>query len=82
MTTEQRTCLACGAEFTWTSAAPRQRFCSTRCKHQWWGTRRRQAVAALSHGDRAVWQTPRALSLQHIGSTSIATRRRFARPAR
>ncbi len=49
MTTEQRTCPACGAGFTWTSAAPRQRFCSTRCKHQWWGARRRQAIAALSH---------------------------------
>jgi endogenous inhibitor of DNA gyrase (YacG/DUF329 family) len=51
MTTEQRTCPACSTTFTWTSAAPRQRFCSTRCKHQWWGARRRQAIAALSCGD-------------------------------
>jgi DNA gyrase inhibitor YacG len=51
MTTEQRACPACGTEFTWTSAAPRQRFCSTRCKHRWQDAHRRQAAAALSHGD-------------------------------
>lgn len=49
--TEQRTCPACGTEFTWTSAAPRQRFCSTRCKHRWWDARRRKAITALSHHD-------------------------------
>lgn len=50
MTTEQRTCPCCGTEFTWTSAAPRQKFCSIRCKHRWWDTRRRQATAALNQG--------------------------------
>ena len=35
MTAEQRTCPSCGTAFTWTPAAPRQRFCSTRCKHRW-----------------------------------------------
>jgi endogenous inhibitor of DNA gyrase (YacG/DUF329 family) len=35
MTAEQRPCPACGSQFTWTPAAPRQRFCSTRCKHRW-----------------------------------------------
>jgi endogenous inhibitor of DNA gyrase (YacG/DUF329 family) len=35
VTAEQRTCPACGAGFTWTPAAPRQKFCSTRCKHRW-----------------------------------------------
>ena len=35
MTAEQRSCPACGNQFTWTPAAPRQRFCSTRCKHRW-----------------------------------------------
>ena len=35
MTAEQRTCPACGNEFTWTPAAPRQKFCSPRCKHYW-----------------------------------------------
>jgi endogenous inhibitor of DNA gyrase (YacG/DUF329 family) len=35
MTAEQRTCPACGTEFTWTPAAPRQKYCSTRCKHRW-----------------------------------------------
>jgi len=35
MTAEQRPCPACGTEFTWTPAAPRQKFCSTRCKHYW-----------------------------------------------
>ena len=35
MTAEQRTCPSCGTEFTWTPAAPRQKFCSTRCKHHW-----------------------------------------------
>jgi endogenous inhibitor of DNA gyrase (YacG/DUF329 family) len=48
MTAEQRTCPGCGTAFTWTSAAPRQRFCSPRCKHQWWCHRRRQGTAALS----------------------------------
>lgn len=35
MNAEQRTCPACGTGFTWTPAAPRQKFCSTRCKHYW-----------------------------------------------
>jgi endogenous inhibitor of DNA gyrase (YacG/DUF329 family) len=35
MTAEQRPCPACGTEFTWTPAAPRQKFCSPRCKHRW-----------------------------------------------
>jgi endogenous inhibitor of DNA gyrase (YacG/DUF329 family) len=42
MTAEQRPCPACGAEFTWTPAAPRQRFCSTRCKHRWHEANRRR----------------------------------------
>lgn len=45
---EQRPCPACGAEFTWTPAAPRQRFCSTPCRQRWWDRRRRQATAFLS----------------------------------
>jgi len=32
---EQRECPACGTEFTWTPAAPRQKYCSARCKHRW-----------------------------------------------
>jgi endogenous inhibitor of DNA gyrase (YacG/DUF329 family) len=32
---EQRDCPQCGTPFTWTSAAPRQKYCSTRCKHRW-----------------------------------------------
>ena len=35
VTAEQRDCPACGTEFTWTPAAPRQKYCSTRCKHRW-----------------------------------------------
>ena len=35
MTAEQRPCPACGTSFTWTPAAPRQKFCSPRCKHRW-----------------------------------------------
>ncbi len=35
MTAEQRACPACGTAFTWTPAAPRQKYCSTRCKHRW-----------------------------------------------
>ena len=35
MTAEQRNCPSCGTAFTWTPAAPRQKFCSTRCKHRW-----------------------------------------------
>jgi endogenous inhibitor of DNA gyrase (YacG/DUF329 family) len=41
MTAEQRQCPACGNQFTWTPAAPRQRFCSTRCKHRWHDARKR-----------------------------------------
>jgi endogenous inhibitor of DNA gyrase (YacG/DUF329 family) len=35
MNAEQRPCPACGTEFTWTPAAPRQKYCSKRCKHRW-----------------------------------------------
>lgn len=35
MSAEQRDCPACGTPFTWTPAAPRQKYCSTRCKHRW-----------------------------------------------
>jgi endogenous inhibitor of DNA gyrase (YacG/DUF329 family) len=45
--TEQRACPSCGTGFTWTSAAPRQRFCSEHCRHKWWNQRRRQGTAAL-----------------------------------
>ena len=39
---EQRTCPTCGAPFTWTPAAPRQRFCSTPCRQRWWDRSRRR----------------------------------------
>ena len=35
MSPEQRECPACGTLFTWTPAAPRQKYCSARCKHRW-----------------------------------------------
>jgi endogenous inhibitor of DNA gyrase (YacG/DUF329 family) len=38
---EQRDCPECGAPFTWTTAAPRQKYCSTRCKHRWHQARRK-----------------------------------------
>jgi endogenous inhibitor of DNA gyrase (YacG/DUF329 family) len=38
---EQRDCPECGAPFTWTPAAPRQKYCSTRCKHRWHQARRK-----------------------------------------
>ena len=41
MSAEQRDCPQCGTPFTWTSAAPRQKYCSTRCKHRWHQTRRK-----------------------------------------
>jgi len=41
MTAELRSCPACGSQFTWTPAAPRQKFCSTRCKHRWHDARKR-----------------------------------------
>lgn len=41
---EQRTCPACGSLFTWTPAAPRQKFCSTRCRQRWWDRARRRAA--------------------------------------
>jgi endogenous inhibitor of DNA gyrase (YacG/DUF329 family) len=51
MTAEQRPCPHCGTAFTWTPASPRKRFCSQPCRLAWWGTRRRQATAALRRGD-------------------------------
>jgi endogenous inhibitor of DNA gyrase (YacG/DUF329 family) len=39
---EQRTCPACGTPFTWTTAAPRQRFCSTPCRQRWWDRSQRR----------------------------------------
>jgi len=39
---EQRECPSCGTEFTWTTAAPRQRFCSTPCRQRWWDRSRRR----------------------------------------
>lgn len=41
MSAEQRDCPQCGTPFTWTSAAPRQKYCSTRCKHRWHQARRK-----------------------------------------
>lgn len=41
MSAEQRDCPQCGNPFTWTSAAPRQKYCSTRCKHRWHQVRRK-----------------------------------------
>ena len=35
MNAEQRDCPQCGTPFTWTPAAPRQKYCSARCKHRW-----------------------------------------------
>ncbi len=35
MSAEQRECPQCGNPFTWTPAAPRQKYCSARCKHRW-----------------------------------------------
>jgi endogenous inhibitor of DNA gyrase (YacG/DUF329 family) len=32
---EQRDCPQCGNPFTWTTASPRQKYCSTLCKHRW-----------------------------------------------
>jgi endogenous inhibitor of DNA gyrase (YacG/DUF329 family) len=51
---EQRTCPACGSEFTWTPAAPRQKFCGSRCKNRWWDRYRRQAVRALAGGSTSL----------------------------
>jgi hypothetical protein len=50
---EQRDCPECGSPFTWTSAAPRQKYCSTRCKHRWHQAhrkpRRRRRGKAATH---------------------------------
>lgn len=40
---EQRACPVCGTLFTWTPAAPRQKFCSTRCRQKWWDRASRRA---------------------------------------
>lgn len=39
---QQRTCPARGTAFTWTPAAPRQKFCSTRCRQRWRDRARRR----------------------------------------
>lgn len=41
MTAEQRACPSCGTAFTLTPAAPRKKFCSTRCKHRWHSANRK-----------------------------------------
>jgi endogenous inhibitor of DNA gyrase (YacG/DUF329 family) len=48
---EQRPCQHCGTAFTWTPSSPRKRFCSQPCRLAWHDARRRQATAALRHGD-------------------------------
>jgi hypothetical protein len=52
VTAEQRPCPVCGTEFTWTPAAPRQKFCSIRCKHRWHtahrGPRRRRPATDVA----------------------------------
>lgn len=54
---EQRTCPACGTLFTWTTAAPRQRFCSTPCRQRWWDRNRRRR--SRHHGDDPRGHDPR-----------------------
>jgi len=71
MTAEQRQCANCGTAFTWTPAAPRKRFCSTRCKHQWWCARRRQATAALTgNGATPPRDSPRATAHNDRGDAA------------
>jgi endogenous inhibitor of DNA gyrase (YacG/DUF329 family) len=41
VTAEQRACPSCGTAFTLTPAAPRKKFCSTRCKHRWHSANRK-----------------------------------------
>lgn len=41
MSAEQRDCPECGKPFTWTTASPRQKYCSTRCEHRWHQARRK-----------------------------------------
>ena len=64
---EQRPCLHCGTIFAWTTASPRKRFCTQRCRLAWHGeqrrgkprpprrSRRRQQAQdqAAGHGDTA-----------------------------
>lgn len=49
---EQRTCPTCGTPFTWTTAAPRQRFCSTPCRQRWWDRNRRRRSRQHRHDPR------------------------------
>ena len=73
MTAQQRQCPNCGTAFTWTPAAPRQRFCSTHSKNQWWCTRRRQATAALTGNDTTPpGNDPRAATHDHRGNAPPA----------
>jgi endogenous inhibitor of DNA gyrase (YacG/DUF329 family) len=50
--TEQRACPVCGTAFTWTSASPRQKYCSTRCAQLCWErTHRRRSHRQPAAGD-------------------------------
>ena len=47
--TQARPCPACGSPFTWSTASPRQRFCSPRCKAARWRATRRAQPTARTH---------------------------------
>ena len=50
--TEQRACPVCGTAFTWTSASPRQKYCSTRCAQLCWErTHRRRSPRQPATGN-------------------------------
>ena len=50
--TEQRACPVCGTAFTWTSASPRQKYCSTRCAQLCWErAHRRRSQRQPAAGD-------------------------------
>ncbi len=76
---EQRECPACGTPFTWTPAAPRQRFCSTPCRQRWWdrtrrGRRHRRADGPRGqHDPRRTADEPRSPADDPRGNSSDST---------
>jgi hypothetical protein len=70
MTAEQRPCLACGTEFTWTGASPRKRFCSQQCRLAWHGEQRR----GKPRPRRRARHAPPAASSEHHAATNDVPR--------
>jgi endogenous inhibitor of DNA gyrase (YacG/DUF329 family) len=54
---QQRACPRCGTPFTWTSAAPRQKYCSNRCRAAWNRNPARYAAGPIPPGPASTTTT-------------------------